>query len=390
MPRELTRYYVYWRIFYSLAAISHGLALINFANREVWFMMYFNVYSVIAFAICLYLLRIGRYRTAYWIAVTELVGHAVSATLCVGPEFGALGATMVILILVFVQPFYSLRLSLFLAGGILLIAAATQYYALTHLPFYPDATASAFDRTLQVVLWPVFALTMVVPFIRAAARAEQELEAAYGESERLLLNILPKSIAARLKSSGDMIVDDQDRVPILFADIVGFTSMSGRLQPDEVVTLLNAVFGAIDQLVAKYGVEKIKTIGDAYMVVAGVPDAIDDPDGTMARLALEIRSTVSRFKEPGTENPVRLRIGINSGKVVAGVIGHRKFAYDLWGDAVNVASRMESTGEAGKIQVTEAFAAPLQDRFVFEPRGEIEIKGKGRVPTSFLVAERSA
>jgi len=225
---------------------------------------------------------------------------------------------------------------------------------------------------------------MVLPFVRASARAEKELATAYGESERLLLNILPESIAKRLKTTEGMIADDHDKVAILFADIVGFTRMSDRLRPAEVVTLLNDVFNAIDELVAKYGVEKIKTIGDAYMVVAGLPNPVADPDETIARLALDIRETVSRFTEPETGNPVQVRIGISSGSVVAGVIGNRKFAYDLWGDAVNVAARMEATGEAGKIQATDAFAASLADRFEFEPRGEIEIKGKGKTATCFL------
>ena len=184
-----------------------------------------------------------------------------------------------------------------------------------------------------------------------------------------------------------MIADDRERVAILFADIVGFTSMSGRLPPAKVVALLNNVFNAIDELVDKYGLEKIKTIGDAYMVAAGLPDPVDDPEGRIAKLALEIAKIVPNFKQPGSDEPLAVRIGINSGRVVAGVIGNRKFAYDVWGDAVNVAARMEESGEPGQIQVTDTFAALLRDRFVFEARGETDIKGKGWVRTSFLIGE---
>jgi class 3 adenylate cyclase len=165
--------------------------------------------------------------------------------------------------------------------------------------------------------------------------------------------------------------------------------MSSRLPPDEIVTLLNEVFNAIDELVDKHGVEKIKTIGDAYMAVAGLPDSIDDPEDRIAHLALEIQKVTNRFVWPGSGEPLTMRIGLNVGRVVSGVIGNRKFAYDLWGDAVNVAARMEATGEPSRVQVTDTFADALRDRFIFEPRGEIEIKGKGKILTSFLVSEES-
>jgi len=294
-----------------------------------------------------------------------------------------------VVILSFIQPFYSWRISAVLAGGTLVFGTVVMLYAVNNPPIYAiSETWTYYSVAVSMFMFPASVLAMVLPFIAEATRSEKALVAAYGESERLLLNILPKQIAARLKSSQGMIADDHERVAILFADIVGFTTLSTRLQPAEVVTLLNDVFNAIDALVEKYGVEKIKTIGDAYMVVAGLPDARDDAEAVIARLALDILSTVGTFTEPDTDRPVQVRIGINSGRVVAGVIGQRKFAYDLWGDAVNVAARMEATGEPGKIQVPESFAAPLSERFDFEPRGEIDVKGKGRVRTSFLVGEK--
>ena len=390
VPDDLARYYLYWRIFYFLAGFSHFLVLLMFLQTGVYFMVIFNIFSVALFAAAFWLLQRGYYRLAYWGAFWELVLHGIAATICVGPEYGFEDYAYLVAILAFIQPFYSFRFSIVLTGATLISAGVVTYYAINNPPIYliPESWSDAMIVS-SVISWPIYILVMVLPFVRASARAEKQLAAAYGESERLLLNILPKPIAKRLKTTEGMIADDYDQVAILFADIAGFTKMSDRLKPSEVVTLLNEVFNAIDELVAKYGVEKIKTIGDAYMVVAGVPNPIADPNETIAQLALDIRSTVSRFKEPGTGTPVAVRIGINSGTVVAGVIGNRKFAYDLWGDAVNVAARMEATGEIGKIQATDEFAATLQDRFDFEPRGKIDIKGKGKIATSFLMDRRS-
>ncbi|WP_419914152.1 adenylate/guanylate cyclase domain-containing protein [Hoeflea sp.] len=390
VPDDMARYYIYWKIFYVLAGLGHGFALIMFVLNGVTVMAVFNIFSVSLFATAYFLLRAGYYRTAYWGAITELTLHGIAATICVGTQFGFSNYTFLVVILAFIQPFYSWRKSALIAAVALASAVVVTYYAMNHEPIYRIPQQYLTSTTLsQVVTWPLFVLIMVLPFIRASARAERELAAAFAESERLLLNILPESIAKRLKTTAGMIADDRDRVAILFADIVGFTNMSGRLQPAELVALLNQVFNAIDELVAAYGVEKIKTIGDAYMVVAGLPDPIEYPEEKLARLALDMQDAVSQFRWPGTGQPLRVRIGLNAGKVVAGVIGNRKFAYDLWGDAVNVAARMEATGEPGRIQVTDDFRAALEDRFVFEPRGEIDIKGKGKVATSFLVAERA-
>ena len=271
---------------------------------------------------------------------------ALRPRLCIGPQFGFTNYTFLVVVLVFIQPFYSWRVSLVLAVLTLASAAIVTTYALTIAPLYLSEEWARTMMIRQVIAWPISVLIMVLPFILASARAEKELAAAYAESERLLLNILPAKIAKRLKTTSGMIANDHERVSILFADIVGFTSMSGRLPPTEVVALLNSVFNAIDEVVAKHGLEKIKTIGDAYMVAAGLPEPIDDPEGKIARLALEIIEIVPRFKQPGSDEQLAVRIGINSGRVVAGVIGNQKFSYDLWGDAVNVASRMEDTSES--------------------------------------------
>lgn len=391
VPDDMVRYYVYWKVFYILAGLAHAQSMLTFLNVGVMFMFYFNIFSVTLFIAASLLLRAGRYRLAYWGALTELVLHGIAATVCVGYEQGYQNYAFLVVVLLFIQPFYSRTFSIFMSAATLASAGLVVFYSLNNPPVYQIDESWAQSQTVSAtIIWPIFVLIMVLPFVAASARAEKQLNDAYAESERLLLNILPAPIAERLKTTGGMIADDHERVAVLFADLVGFTDMSSRLQPAEVVSVLNEVFNAIDDLVAKYGVEKIKTIGDAYMVVAGLPTPIADPNETIARLALEIQDTVKNFTEPGSDRAVSVRIGINAGKVVAGVIGNRKFAYDLWGDTVNVAARMEASGEAGRIQVTDEFAAGLADRFTFEPRGEIDIKGKGMIATSFLVGEKPA
>ncbi|MDJ1175891.1 adenylate/guanylate cyclase domain-containing protein [Roseofilum capinflatum] len=213
----------------------------------------------------------------------------------------------------------------------------------------------------------------------AALRAEQE------KSENLLLNVLPGAIAQRLKQEErNLIADRFDQVTILFADIVGFTRMSSGISATDLVNLLNEIFSEFDELAQVHGVEKIKTIGDSYMVVSGIPKPRADHAEAIAQMALDMQRAIPKFQQPNGQ-PLQLRIGMSTGPVVAGVIGMAKFIYDLWGDAVNVASRMESMGIPGKIQVTEATYKKLKHRYLFEKRGEIQVKGKGMMTTYWLI-----
>jgi class 3 adenylate cyclase len=218
--------------------------------------------------------------------------------------------------------------------------------------------------------------------------AARELERLHRENERLLLNILPGPIAERLRQGEGLIADRYDDVTLLFADIVEFTRMSSQMTPDELVTVLNEVFTVFDRLVDTYALEKVKTIGDAYMVVGGLPERSDDHTQRMAEMALDLAEQVAGI-ETASRLGVRFRIGLHTGPVVAGVIGTKKFIYDVWGDTVNLASRMESLGVPGRIQVTGAVESRLRDRFVLEPRGLIEVKGKGPLPTWYLVGRRT-
>lgn len=223
----------------------------------------------------------------------------------------------------------------------------------------------------------------IVTDITRRRQAEVALRLEKEKSERLLMNVLPESIANRLKHDNGAIAENFEEVSILFADIVGFTSLSAQMQPIELVNLLNRLFSEFDQLVEQCQLEKIKTVGDAYMVAAGLPIARKDHAEAIAQLALDMQTTVQKFTTDAGQ-PLQLRIGINSGAVVAGVIGTKRFIYDLWGDTVNIASRMESQGEAGKIQVSEATYMRLRDRYRFTSRGNITIKGWGIMTTYWL------
>ena len=217
-------------------------------------------------------------------------------------------------------------------------------------------------------------------------QAEHELQLEHDRAEALLLNVLPAPIARKLKDSPGSIAERFDEATILFADIVNFTPLSQRLNAQELVALLDRIFRRFDELVEGRGLEKIKTIGDAYMVAGGIPVPRADHCQSVAELALEMVAIME--KEFRADHDLQLRIGIHSGPIVAGVIGRSKFIYDLWGDSVNTASRMESHGLPGKIQVTAEVRRLLADRFDFSPRGLVDVKGKGAMEV-FLLEARS-
>jgi adenylate cyclase len=221
--------------------------------------------------------------------------------------------------------------------------------------------------------------------VRQMERAEAAAEREHQRSEGLLVNILPQSIAARLKDRTEPeIADAYPEASILFADMAGFTARASDTAPEELIRFLNRVYTQLDSLVERHDLEKIKTTGDAYMVVSGVPEPVPDHAAAMADLALDMRDALVGLVDP-KGRPVPVRIGIASGPVVAGVVGTRKFFYDVWGDAVNTASRMESTGESGKIQVAPATRELLADRFELVERGVIDVRGKGPMQTWFLI-----
>ncbi|MEM7269249.1 MAG: adenylate/guanylate cyclase domain-containing protein [Pseudomonadota bacterium] len=222
--------------------------------------------------------------------------------------------------------------------------------------------------------------------VRRMVLAEEALEAEYDRSERLLENLLPRQIASRLKATPDRIIaDDVEDATILFADIVGFTPRAAAMPAEDLVRFLNRIFTAFDAATEAAGLEKIKTIGDAYMVAAGLPTHRPDHAAAAADLALELLAIAERLSEE-TDQAIEVRIGLHTGPVVAGVIGTQKFFYDVWGDTVNTAARMESHGQDGRIQISAETHAALGKAFLTEPRGVTDIKGKGPTETWWLKA----
>jgi guanylate cyclase len=283
-------------------------------------------------------------------------------------------------IVVMILILFGIRTAVLWFVAFLVVVALTLLIPTWVDPLYPGETPEA-EIAFNLVAFGLVMLIAMIYFVRQRDRFQKE-------SDDLLHNILPDEVAMRLKADEALIADDYESASVLFADMVGFTPMSAQMTPPQLIELLNDVFASFDAFVEELGLEKIRTVGDEYMVAAGVPTARPDHAQAIAELALRIRDHTAATQFDGHD--ITLRIGINSGPLVAGVVGTHKFSYDLWGDVVNVASRMESEGIPGSIQVTKATYELIRDQFVCEPRGVIAVKGKGDMNTYLLVARRDS
>ena len=252
----------------------------------------------------------------------------------------------------------------------------------------PSRGANAMPEWAVTVFFVANIATIAAVAFTLLAVYARQLGAERARSERLLLNVLPAAIAARLREREEVIADAYDQASVIFADVVNSTPLTVELSPAQMVALLDEHVAEFDRLADRYGIEKIRTIGDNWMGVAGVPEARPDHAAAVARLAIAMLAHVAQRRRDG-KRCLDFRIGINSGPVIGGVIGRRKFVFDIWGDPVNTAARMESHGIPGRIQITEATYELLKEAFICEPRGTIEVKGKGAMPTWWLVAERT-
>ena len=389
LPAGEARIHTGAKIGYSVWMLVQAATAVVFLLLDQYVLAAYNGAGALLTAFCFFSLLTGRPDLGFLIVNIQNIGGVILTTVYVGVGPGFFLLALVGLIYCTLAEWVSRRVQ-----WILMAASAASFigmllYGLTTTPIAPLPLVwvmifAAFNGAATAGLLLMVALT----YRHTVDQAEAALEAEYAKSEALLHNIMPPAVAERLKENPDVIADNHKQVTILFADIVGFTDMAGRATPEALVTLLNNTFSRFDTLVDDMNLEKIKTIGDAYMVVAGLPAARDDHAEAIARLALAMVAATTEVPREAGER-VQIRIGIHSGPVVAGVIGQKKFAYDLWGDTVNIAARMESHGEAGRIQISADTAARLEDRFELESRGEIEVKGKGKMTAFFLNREKA-
>jgi adenylate cyclase len=355
-------------------------------------------------------------QSALWIGVVNLTAAAVFLAIpklyrfgeVVGPlVFVAAAYTMITVVSIYIGSGIGLQFYFVVAAAIVVLVFGIDHMAIASAVagvgaltvialdvWVPHSTGIQPDWAFRlgfivntIAVWVLIVATVWFS-LRETERAERAMDAEFQRSESLLANILPATIAERLKNPAHTIIADKyDDASILFADIAGYTERASDTSPTDLVRFLDALYTDLDALVDKHGLEKIKTTGDSYMVVSGVPRERPDHLEALACLALEMSETVSGLKDfRGREVP--LRMGMAAGPVVAGVVGARKFFYDVWGDAVNVAARMESTDIEGRIQVPHDVYERLNGQFAFEDRGEIDVKGKGVMHTWYLTGHR--
>lgn len=353
-----------------------------------WQVSSINVAGAMVFAFVPWLQRFGELvapLTFLGAAYVSIFASCLDVGTASGSQFFFLvGACIVVLLLGIEHIVLASALAAVAAGLII----AVEFLVPRNTGLQP-AWATSTGFVITAVSSVVMVVVTVWFALRDTARAEAVMEAQYERSETLLENMLPASIAKRLKEPGrSVIADKYDDASVLFADIVGFTERASGTPPADLVRFLDRLYGAFDALVDKHGLEKIKVSGDSYMVVSGIPRPRPDHARALADFALDIANVAAGLKDPHGE-PIPLRVGMACGPVVAGVVGSRRFFYDVWGDAVNVASRMESTDSVGRIQVPEAMYARLKDEFVLQERGSIDIKGKGPMRTWYLIGRKA-
>ncbi len=368
-----------------MGATLHLMLVLIYLYFDAPWMVITNIVSFALFVGGGALVRSGRHFAGIKVCVIEACVHAPLVTVLVGLNAGyllfnfilAMGAALV-------YPKSERRERLLVEGWAFFSSIGLVFYMRDRMPM---STLSPMQT--EIVFHFIAASTFLAlvafahHFVSVSEEAESRVERELVRSEQLLLNVLPAAVAARLKESPGTIADSFDEVTVLFADIVGFTKLSSVSNSQEIVEMLNDVFSRFDRIAERHSLEKIKTIGDAYMVVGGVPLKTSDHATRITRMALEMVDAVRDYREQ-SQTSIDIRVGIHSGPVVAGVIGEKKFAYDLWGDTVNIASRMESHGTAGRVHMSETTWKLVEADFAGEERGTIEVKGRGPIRTWYV------
>jgi class 3 adenylate cyclase len=389
------RYYTFLTIIGPASWLLHFLHIFLFAYWSVWTLAIVNVFSVLLWTAIIILWRQRQLSLAMVLAVFEVIVHSTLVVVFLGWGFGSQYFFIVLAVGIVLLSWWPHRLNVILVALCSLLFILLYYYTELYPPiaFPPAVQIAIINATNIAVTFGVIAASTI--YLIA------EIEHADKLNEDLLNNVLPKPIVTRLKlknPTGNIanpkkirsegIAESFSDVSVLFADVVGFTPLSERLTPQETVDLLDEVFTNFDALADKYGVEKIRTIGDGYMVAAGAPVPLANHAQALVSMALEMQSYMAQ-RELQTGMALQVRIGINSGSAVGGIVGTTRFHYDLWSDMVNTASRMESHGVPGKIQIARPTYELIKNDFHCEPRGMLEVKGKGEMEAWFVTRARS-
>lgn len=386
------KFYHTTNIAYYFGFFGHGFGIIGFYMIGVMELFWFNLlFSLPAFGAVIILNRLNKINLAFAFAFFELYLHQVAFVYYLGWDAGGQLLLIYLAGLCFFNPVWSRAIQFIMLAVIAATYVVLYFFFGDGLYTMTDAAVSAMF-TISAIGTPTLIGVLIAGYSRNAHRAEIQLQkanaeitAAHKETRGLLLNILPEPIADRLEKGERQIADSVSEATILFSDLVGFTKFSSTKSAETIVTMLNKLFYEFDTIVEEEGLEKIKTIGDGYMVASGLPEPRSDHAVAAIRVALRMQEALQAYNTKYAES-LNIRIGISSGPVVAGVIGRNKFTYDLWGDPVNTASRMESHGEPGRIQISELTRVAIADAYAVEPRGSIEIKGKGSMQTYFVSA----
>jgi len=390
VPNSFYRWYVFFNYGSLIAIFLYAIFLLSFFWSGVFSLVIVNTATIIIFSVCIYLNIIGRFVLSITLIIIEVLIDQIACVIYLGWNTGFQNYIFALPMVIYFTPWKAHIIKAIATLFIIVSYILLMFYSQIVEPFFELDKSMRNAFTIANVFGAGFVFAIFASYFNnAASTAEEDLEREHKKSENLLHNILPVSIANRLKDDTSIIADSINSSTTLFADIVGFTIISEKLSPEELVIMLNQIFTQFDNLTEKHGIEKIKTIGDAYMVVAGIPIHREDHAEVIAEMALDMIQTLKVVSNVlGQE--LNIRVGINSGPVVAGVIGNKKFIYDLWGDSVNTAARMESHGVPGEIQVTEASYVLLKDKYHFDYRGEINIKGKGLMTTYLLKGRKPA
>lgn len=383
------RSFIICKLGFIFAALLHASWVFLFWALDIKVLMYVNVLSVIMFISLFFLNQKGHQLLLSTIAICEVVIHQTLCVYILGWDSGFQYYIILALLLPFLMQNGRNIIKFILVSMCIAIFMLLDLYFRNRAVIHPlpELTGRILHST-NLFLTLVNAPLWTFYFSDAVTKAENLLEIEREKSETLLLNILPPWIANKLKKESGIIAENYKSATVLFADVVGFTRIAQETEPHELVKILNELFSQFDDLVEKYRLEKIKTIGDAYMVSAGYPESRSDHAQAMGDFGLEMLGAIANFNRSHGQD-FNLRIGISSGPVTAGVIGKKKFMYDVWGDAVNVASRMESHGTPGKIHISDLTFRIIENDFHAECRGIMDVKGKGPMTTYFLTGRKS-